>query len=44
MNGRNYLRDLGIDGRILKRTLKKQNVKVWTGWSAATYYEYSDAP
>jgi hypothetical protein len=33
--GKNNLRDLATDGRILKLSLKKQSVRVWTGfiWS-----------
>jgi hypothetical protein len=31
MKGRNHLRDLGVDGRILlKWALKEQGMKVWT--------------
>jgi hypothetical protein len=33
LKGRNYLEGLGIDGmKILRWILKKQDVKVWTGF------------
>ena len=31
--GKNHLRDPGVDGRILRWIFRKRDVGVWTGWS-----------
>jgi hypothetical protein len=35
LNEREHLEDLGIDGRILKWILMKQNGRAWTGFHLA---------